>query len=439
MERTKASRTRTTQFYDFYDDKHKVIAETTHTENREINRDYQWQETRFIDNQDIGNGPNAYDDNTYGKEWGDKQALYNNMMDKLAGLDKELADQSGYTLSEHAEQVLDTCRHRLKIVDAPADVTDQAMETSGKTPVNAPETAACPIEDKPLTSLVEEIEKMTDLINGIGNELSKLTEKNTLHHDAKFADRMRVKFSLSHLHWANVRPSQDGPGENGGYGYQHMDELRATHYEKEQVDFFARGVVNTADGENIDFSFELNLDREYFREDTIVKKESGHYFIDPLVINLNGTLPRLSEAGFSLDLDLDGETEELRALMPGSGFLCLDKNHDGIINDGSELFGPSTGNGFQELIRYDEDQNLWIDENDEIFDELAFWENNGQGEARLTKIKDAGIGAIYLASSDTPFDLVDEENQLQARIKQSGIALNEDGSVSSVQEINWTV
>ncbi len=29
-----------------------------------------------------------------------------------------------------------------------------------------------------------------------------------------------------------------------------------------------------------------------------------------------------------------------------SGFLAFDKNADGMINDGSELFGPESGNGF---------------------------------------------------------------------------------------------
>ena len=56
---------------------------------------------------------------------------------------------------------------------------------------------------------------------------------------------------------------------------------------------------------------------------------------------------------------------------------------------------------------------------------------------QLTKIKDGGIGAIYLGSANTPIDVVDEENNVQGRIKKSGIALNENGSVSSVVEMDW--
>ena len=54
----------------------------------------------------------------------------------------------------------------------------------------------------------------------------------------------------------------------------------------------------------------------------------------------------------------------------GSGLLALDKNGDGIINNGTELFGPNTQDGFSELSKYDSDGNGWIDENDSVYDNL---------------------------------------------------------------------
>jgi len=220
--------------------------------------------------------------------------------------------------------------------------------------------------------------------------------------------------------------------------YEYYEKKTISHYEKENTDFFADGVVNTTDGKSIDFSFQINLEREFFREDQFIHQEKGYVLIDPLVINLDGTMPQLSEAKISFDLDMDGEAEDIYSLMPGTGFLSYDKNKDGIINDGSELFGPTTGDGFMELSQYDLDHNSWIDENDEIFDELTIWENNEAGEMQLTKIKDAGIGAIYLVTEQTPFDLRNDDNELQARIQKTGIALNEDGSVSAIQEMDWT-
>lgn len=51
-------------------------------------------------------------------------------------------------------------------------------------------------------------------------------------------------------------------------------------------------------------------------------------------------------------------------VRPGGVFLALDKNGDSVINDGKELFGAATGQGFKELAIYDSDKNYWIDEND---------------------------------------------------------------------------
>lgn len=59
--------------------------------------------------------------------------------------------------------------------------------------------------------------------------------------------------------------------------------------------------------------------------------------------------------------------------------MALDVNYDGIINDGRELFGPRTGNGFLELAEFDIDGNNWIDENDPIFEKLRIWTLDEKG------------------------------------------------------------
>lgn len=79
------------------------------------------------------------------------------------------------------------------------------------------------------------------------------------------------------------------------------------------------------------------------------------------------------------DLDADGMEDQISFVLPGSGFLALDLNGDGRINDGRELFGPETGDGFAELARYDEDGNQWIDENDPVFERLRIWTKDAEG------------------------------------------------------------
>jgi hypothetical protein len=267
-----------------------------------------------------------------------------------------------------------------------------------------------------------ELEKMRQILEAISRKFNSIGLKGCCMHLANL-DRININ---------TPRPAFKMQE------YEYQETRIQEHREQESMDFFADGVVNTMDGRSIDFSFQMNLEREFFQQDQFVHKKKGYVMIDPLVINLNTTTPQFSETTALFDLDMDGEEEEMTMLAPGSALLSLDRNKDGIINDGSELFGPSTGDGFAELLEYDLDHNFWIDENDSIFDELTLWENNEQGEMQLTKIKDAGIGAIYLANAQTPFDLKDEDNQLQARIKKTGIALNEDGSVNSIQEMDWT-
>ena len=106
--------------------------------------------------------------------------------------------------------------------------------------------------------------------------------------------------------------------------------------------------------------------------------------------------PELSDQTFYFDLDADGEEEEI-SMLKGSGYLALDKNEDGIINDGSELFGTGNGDGFADLARYDEDGNGWIDENDSIWSKLKIWckDENGNDvmDDAAAKAKIESLGA----------------------------------------------
>ena len=205
--------------------------------------------------------------------------------------------------------------------------------------------------------------------------------------------------------------------------------------EQEQTMVTAQGQVQTADNRNIDFSLDLAMAREYFREDVVEQKSSGYVLVDPLVIQTEAGAPMFSGGQFSFDLDSDGTEEDLSLPSEGWAFLCLDKNQDGQINDGSELFGPATNQGFAELAAYDLDQNLWIDENDEIFDQLTLWEQGDEGMT-LTRIKDAGIGAIYLAGVPSQFDVTTPDNELMGRVTRTSMALTEAGEPLVVQEVD---
>jgi len=156
-----------------------------------------------------------------------------------------------------------------------------------------------------------------------------------------------------------------------------------------------------------------------------------------LVFNLEGNIGKISDQKFLFDLNADGTEEEISFTEQGSGFLALDKNKDGEINDGSELFGTKSGDGFKDLAEYDEDGNGWIDENDDIFDDLSIWTLNEEGEKVQISLLKADVGAIYLGNASTEFSLKNEETHtINGIIRKTGIFLKESGGTGTVQHID---
>jgi len=212
------------------------------------------------------------------------------------------------------------------------------------------------------------------------------------------------------------------------------------HFEQEQMGFSSQGQVRTEDGRLIDFSLDMALDRAYLsrtREETLIHTwQQEVNLIDPLVISLDGGIPKLTDTRFEFDLDNDGTVEEISFVSKGSGFLSFDKNSDGVINNGSELFGPGTGNGFEELAGFDQDGNGWIDENDEVFSKLTVWTRDDLGNDHLLSFKDAGVGAIYLDNAQAEFNYTTMDNELQGQLRRSGVFLFENGNVGGIQQID---
>lgn len=215
---------------------------------------------------------------------------------------------------------------------------------------------------------------------------------------------------------------------------------RKTEYyfeETESMSFKAEGRVITSDGRQIDFGLNLNMSREfmeYYSEEVNFLERS---LTDPLVINFDCSATELSDMTFNFDIDADGVEDEISQLVAGCGFLALDKNEDGIINDGSELFGAATGNGYKELSAYDTDGDGFIDEDDEVFDKLRIMTVDEDGTKHLYSLKEKDVGAIYLGYNAAPFSLNSlETNETNGIIRSTGIFLHENGDVGTVQQID---
>jgi len=223
--------------------------------------------------------------------------------------------------------------------------------------------------------------------------------------------------------------SEDIPQE--GIVYEYYE----SHYEYESTSFSGNGIILTEDGKEIQFAVNLQMSREFFSEESLSIR-AGDALKDPLVINFSGKAAELTQDTFSFDIDNDGHENQISFLQPGSGFLALDKNGDNTINNGSELFGPQSGNGYQDLAVYDSDGNNWIDENDAIFDKLRIWTKDTKGNDVLFALGEKGIGAIYLDSAATLFSMKNSENNLLGEVRSTGLFLSENGGVGTVQQID---
>ncbi|SFH72738.1 hypothetical protein SAMN04487830_106108 [Pseudobutyrivibrio sp. OR37] len=228
---------------------------------------------------------------------------------------------------------------------------------------------------------------------------------------------------------------QDFFGENSGTMTTTSVSYERT--ESQSVSFSSKGTAVTADGRRLSFDYGFEMS-ESFSETFESISSAFTRFIDPLVINLKDSPASIANQTFLFDLDGDGNKDEINQLSVGQGFLALDKNEDGEINDGTELFGAKTGDGFSELAVFDEDCNGWIDENDPIFEKLRVWSMNEKGDMELYTLKQSDVGAIFLGRVGTEYVNHDDENKARAAIRQSGIYLHEsDGHAGGIQHVDF--
>ncbi|MCR5273503.1 MAG: hypothetical protein K6E13_11075 [Lachnospiraceae bacterium] len=244
------------------------------------------------------------------------------------------------------------------------------------------------------------------------------------------------KHYSSDSEWENTMSEalsdQQLPG--GSYSFQgYRSETEITTYS-------TTGTVQTADGRSIDFNLNLSMTRAFEEQYTEAANWGAALnaaaLCDPLVINLDSASATVTDQSFLFDIDSDGKSDEISMPTGGSGFLAIDKNGDGVIGDGSELFGTQSGNGFADLKAYDEDNNGWIDETDSVFKRLMIYSKGSDGSDKLVSIGEAGVGAIYLGSSQTDFSLTGNNGDTNAVIRKTGVFLFENGSAGTIQHVD---
>lgn len=219
----------------------------------------------------------------------------------------------------------------------------------------------------------------------------------------------------------------------GGRELSWHSRMSETISESEKTSICGSGKVKTCDGKAIEFNYSVDMARD-FKSEKVFEDAGSVVLRDPLVLSFDGKASELTDQRQNFDLDSDGKLESIPGLGLSSGFLVFDRNGNGKADNGSELFGAKTGNGFSELADFDIDHNGWIDEGDPVFAQLAVWSGDS-----WSSLSGRGVGALYTGAVDAPFSLKNSANGLLGEIRAAGIYLNESGSVGSLQQVDLAV
>lgn len=210
-----------------------------------------------------------------------------------------------------------------------------------------------------------------------------------------------------------------------------------TLWRGEALNVALSGSIQTQDGRTIQYGLSLEmLHMSYSQREVSVR--AGAALTDPLVLNFEGSVALNGAERMDFDLNADGKQESLATLASDSAFLVLDRNHNGVIDDGRELFGAITGDGFAELAAFDEDGNGFIDEADSVFSQLRLWRPDANGQGALVDLLSAGVGAIGLQRAYGDFSLVDQ-HRVEGLVRSTGVFFTEDGLAKSIQQIDLAV
>ncbi|MBQ4810043.1 hypothetical protein J8M20_01795 [Pseudoalteromonas luteoviolacea] len=194
------------------------------------------------------------------------------------------------------------------------------------------------------------------------------------------------------------------------------------------------GQIKLENGKQLNFLFKAEFEQSYTSYHRAIENVNMK---DPLVISFTNRAVELDKEDMHFDIDGDGKKDQFAHLKKGYGYLALDLNQNNKVDDGTELFGALSGNGFSDLARYDEDQNGFIDEHDSIFDSLRVWVKN-KDEDKLISLEEAKIGAVSVANVQTPLN-IRQFGELKGAVRKSGFYLSENGTPGLIQQVDYVV
>ncbi|WP_248282006.1 calcium-binding protein [Parazoarcus communis] len=137
--------------------------------------------------------------------------------------------------------------------------------------------------------------------------------------------------------------------------------------------------------------------------------------VSPIILDLdgNGVTTVSSAAGIHFDHDGNGFAERTGWVDVGDGLLVWDRNGNGVIDNGLELFGNQTllgngqqaANGFAALAQHDSNGNGAFDAYDALWSDIRVWRDlnqDGVSQAgELFTLAELGIASISLSYANS--------------------------------------
>lgn len=240
------------------------------------------------------------------------------------------------------------------------------------------------------------------------------------------------------LDWSSVQRIQASASEKMSAYAEGMSSSMAYDYQESYREYEATslalaGTFTTEDGRSFSFDLSYQMQREYVQTtSTSVRVGAAQ---DPLILDVSGT-GGFGDGSTAFDLIGDATKEALRHLTNGQHYLGADFNGNGRIDDGGELFGPKSGDGFADLGAHDDDGNGFIDAGDKVWQLLRLWAGD---EAEPVKLAQWKIAAIGLANIDAPFSYKDAGNRLIGQNRGAGVFLTDDGKAGVVKQVDLVV
>ncbi len=225
------------------------------------------------------------------------------------------------------------------------------------------------------------------------------------------------------------------PPDRAGWGV--IVERKETRESFERTDVHISATLKTEDGRTLKLDLKRMQERFERKEsvETLRFGDAAAPVKDPLVLDFGLPGTSTTHDGPLLDLDLDGDLERLPGLGPTSAWLVDDRDGDGSLTDGSELFGPTTNDGYSELARLDQDGNGFVDAGDAAWSRLALWEHTPDG-GRLVALASRGVGALFVGSVSAAFQLRGPDGQPSAQQRAMSFWVGENGAVGSTRRVD---